>query len=142
MATTFEHIGRQEPQYAVFAVTPADLSAGNTHTVRLPVNALLLDLTVDTTTAFNSGTTATLSGGDGTTTFVSAAAINSAGREAVTGLGKFYPSGGVLTFTVAQTGTAATVGASYVAVKYVIAGREQFSYGGLVGNDQGTSYVA
>lgn len=141
MATTFVHIGRQEPQYAVLAVTPADIAAGNTHTVQLPVNALLLDLTVDTTTAFNSGTTATLTAGDGTTTFASAVAISSAGRETVTGIGKFYPTGGTLTVTAAQTGTAATTGVSYVAAKYVIVGREQFTYGGLVGNDQGTSYV-
>lgn len=120
---------RQEPQYAVADCGLANLGAGNEQIINLPVNALLLDVTVDTATAFNAGTTATASVSDGTTTFVNAASVAATGRAQGTNIGKFYPSGGKLTISLAQTGAAATAGRAFAAAKYIVVGREQFSFG-------------
>lgn len=126
---------RQEAAYAVAQCGIANIGAGNGLSIQLPVNALLLDLTVDGVTAFNAGTTATLTVSDGTTTFASGVDMTSTGRKTVSNLGKFYPSGGTLAVTLAETGTAATAGSAFVCAKYVIAGREQYSYGTNVVGD-------
>lgn len=120
---------RQEPAYAIAQCGIANMGAGNGLTVQLPVNALLLDVKADTTTAFNAGTTATLTVGDGTNTFVNAASVAATGRAQGTNIGQFYPSGGTISITLAETGTAATAGNVFVSVKYVVVGREQYSYG-------------
>lgn len=119
---------RQEPQVAVADCGIGNIGAGNEQIIKLPVNALLLNLFVDTVTAFNSATTDTLTAGDGTTTFASAVDIKSVGRETVANVGKFYPSGGTLTIALAETGATATAGRAFVTAEYVVIGREQFSY--------------
>lgn len=126
---------RQEPAYAIAQCGIGNIGAGNGLSVNLPVNALLLDIVADTTTAFNAGTTATLTAGDGTTTFINAASVAAAGRSQGTNIGKFYPSGGTIAISLAETGTAATAGQAFVSVKYVVVGREQYSYGTNVVGD-------
>lgn len=127
--TQYTNDARQEPQYAVADCGIANMGAGNEQLIDLPVNALLLDVTADVGTAFNAGTTATATVSDGTTTFVNAASVAATGRQQGTNLGKFYPSGGKLTISLAQTGAAATAGRAFVSAKYIVVGREQFTYG-------------
>ena len=99
-------VERQYPLYAVADVGIANMGAGNEAVISLPPNAMLVGLTVDTVTAFNSATTATINVGDGTTTFVSVEDAKTAGREAADAVSKFYPSGGDLTVALAETGAA------------------------------------
>lgn len=91
--------------------------------VSAPVGGVLLRLIVLVTDAFDSGTTATLTVSDGTTTFASAVDIKSLGSKSVANLPKYYPSGGKLSITLAQTGADATKGAAVVVPEYVVAGR-------------------
>lgn len=119
---------RQEPAYAIAQCGPAQVGAGNGLTIPLPVNALLLDVTLDVTTAFNAGTTSTVTASDGTNTFLAAVSGQTAGRSQGAAVGKFYPSGANIAITLAATGAAPTAGVAFVAVKYVIVGREQYSY--------------
>jgi hypothetical protein len=119
MPTTI--VERQWPLTAVADCRVANIGAGNGFEIKLPPNAMLLDLTVDTVAEFN-GTTNTLTVGDGTTTFANAVDVKTAGRETVANIGKFYPSGGTIAVTLAQTGTA-DAGRAIVRVGYVILGR-------------------
>jgi hypothetical protein len=100
--------GRQYPTVAMVDLGIANIGAGNEVTVKVPPGGILADLKFQTVTAFD-GTTNTGTVGDGTTTFVSAVDVKSTGAETVANVPKFYPSGGTLTFSLAQTGTA-TVG--------------------------------
>jgi len=108
---------RQYPLAAVADCGVANIGADNGYTITIPPGGLFDSLTIDTMTAFD-GTTNTLTVSDGTTTFANAVDVKSTGRETVTGIGKFYPNGGVLSVTLAQTGTA-TVGRSIVVANYV-----------------------
>lgn len=114
---------RQYPLAAHAKVGVANIGAGNGATITIPSGAMLLRLAVITTTAFNAGTTSTLSVGDGTTVFANAVDVATAGVETVTGAPKFYPTGGVLSITLATTGTAATAGAAHIVAEYVVYGR-------------------
>jgi hypothetical protein len=100
--------GRQSPAIAMVDLGIANIGAGNEITVTIPPGGVLADLKFLTTTAFD-GTTNTATVSDGTTTFVNAVDVKSTGSETVANVPKFYPSGGTLTFSMAQTGTA-TVG--------------------------------
>jgi hypothetical protein len=120
---------RQEAAYAVAQCGIANIGAGNGLQIQLPVNALLLDIVADTTTAVNAGTTATLTAGDGTETFINAASVAAVGRAQGANIGQFYPSGGTISITLAETGTAATAGNVFVSAKYLVVGREQYSFG-------------
>lgn len=113
-------IDRQWP-LATFAVVGADnVGAGKGLEFTLPPGALLLRLAVQTTTAFN-GTTPTLTVGDGTTTFANGVDISSAGAETVTGVPKFYPTGGKVSITAAGTGVSS--GEAIVVAEYVVKNR-------------------
>lgn len=114
---------RQWPLSAVADMGIAQMGAGNEMTIKLPVNALLMRLLVVTVTAFDSVTTATATVSDGTTTFASAVDIKTAGSETVSNAPKFYPTGGTLTCSLAQTGGDATVGRVLVIPEYVVVGR-------------------
>lgn len=122
MATT-RLIDRQNADFAMADCGIANIGAGNEVLIGIPVNALLLSIAVYTDTAFNSATTTTATVGDGTTTFASAVDIKTAGAETVANVPKFYPSGGVLTIALAQTGAAATAGRVFVVPQYLILGR-------------------
>jgi len=135
MAKVINNHGRQWMLYAVADVlfsnvTAASGGTSDSFTITIPPNGLLDTLTVDTTTAFNTGggtpvTTMTIS--DGTTTFANAVDITSAGRETVANIGKFYPNGGTLTVTITASAASAyaapTAGESIVAAGYLVVGR-------------------
>lgn len=110
---------RQSPKYAVADLGPAQMGAGNEVTFKIPRGALVVGVGVYTETAFNSATTATATVADGTTTFVAAQDIKTAGAETVAVPTKFYPNGGTITVSLAQTGAAATAGRAVAHVGYV-----------------------
>lgn len=100
----------------------ANMGAGNEVTFGLRPGTHLLNLMVHTITAFDSVTTATATVGDGTTTFANGVDIKTTGSETVANVPKYYPTGGTLTASLAQTGAAATVGEVVVHFEYVIRG--------------------
>jgi len=104
-----------------------NIGAGNEVTAKLPQGALVVDVQSHTVTAFD-GTTNTATITDGTTAFVSAVDVKSTGIETAAVAGKFYPQGGTITFSLAQTGTA-TVGRNIGVVQYVQLGVGDAVYG-------------
>jgi hypothetical protein len=92
----------------------------------LPANAQIIDINIDTTTAFNAGTTNTVTVGKtgSAAAFVTATDVGTAGRESVatTGVYSAWATVGTsdidATVTFAQTGTAATAGAARVTIVY------------------------
>jgi len=92
----------------------------------LPANAQIIDIYIDTTTAFNAATTNTVTVGKtgSAAAFVTATDVGTAGRESVatTGVYSAWATGGTsdidATVTYAQTGTAATAGAARVTVVF------------------------
>ena len=120
---------RQFPLAVLVDCGVADVGAGNENTVAIPPNALVTEITADIVVAFNSATTDTMTIGDGTTTFASAVSTHTVGRETVTGIGKFYPTGGTITIGQAQTGAAPTTGRVLVSVKYLVVGRASEPFG-------------
>ena len=97
---------RQKILVALVELGIANIGAGNGYEIKLPVGALLLDAGVFTDTAFD-GTTNTATISDGTTTFANGVDISSAGAETVTGVPKFYPTGGKVSITAQNHGFAA-----------------------------------
>lgn len=115
----------QTRQYSLKAVTPvlgiANIGADNGYTIAIPPKGYVTNVFADTLTAFD-GTTNTITVTDGTTVFVNAQDTKTTGRETAAVSNKYYPSGGVITVSMAQTGTA-TVGAAIVVVDYVLIDR-------------------
>lgn len=118
-------IDRQYPLVAVKKLTKANLGAGKGYDFVVPMNALVTEIVVITTTAFDSATTATATVSDGTTTFANAVDIKTVGSETVANTPKFYPTGGTISANLAETGATATVGEVVVLVRYVILERGQ-----------------
>ena len=92
----------------------------------IPANAQIVDINIDTTTAFNAGTTNTVTVGKtgSAAAFVTATDVGTVGRESVatTGVYSAWATVGTsdidATVTFAQTGTAATTGAARVTIVY------------------------
>ena len=118
MATAIKD--RQYPIYAFKELTYANVGV---YTVTLPPGALLETMYAVTSTAFNSVTTATLTVSDGTTTYINGVDLKSTGSETVSNTPAYYPSGGTLTITTAQTGGDATAGVCALAIRYTIKDR-------------------
>jgi hypothetical protein len=118
-------IDRQYPLFAVKSLGIANIGAGNGVEFVVPINALVLRVGLQTVTAFDSGTTATGTIGDGTTTYVNAQDVKSTGAETSAGAPKLYPTGGTISATLAETGTTATAGEAIAYVEYVILDRGQ-----------------
>lgn len=110
---------RQHPEYAICDLGIANIGTGNGYTINVPAGAFVTQVALNTVTAFDSGTTATGSIGDGTTTYVNAQDVKSTGIETVAVVNKFYPDGGTITVSLAETGTTATVGRAVAVVGYV-----------------------
>lgn len=108
-------------QYTLTAVTPlmgiANIGAGLGYDITIPPGAYVVNVYVDTLTAFD-GTTNTATVADGTTTFVNAQDVKTPGRETTAVPNKYYPNGGVISVNLAQTG-AATVGQCVGVVQYI-----------------------
>lgn len=111
-------------QFAQVALSPicgiAQIGAGNEVTFAVRPGTLVLRAFVQTTVAFD-GTTNTASLGDGTTVFASAVDVKTAGAETVTNAPKYYPTGGTITLSMAQTGVA-TVGQLFAGFEYLLLG--------------------
>ena len=92
----------------------------------IPAGAQIVDINIDVTTAFDAGTTNTVTvGKTGTAAaFVAATSVGSAGRASVatTGVYSAWANTGSsdvsATITYSQTGTAATAGAARVTIVY------------------------
>ncbi len=92
----------------------------------IPANSQIIDINIDTTTAFNAGTTNTIAvGKTGTAAaYVTATDVSTVGRESVatTGVYSAWANTGATEVdaiaTFAQTGTAATTGAARVTIVY------------------------
>jgi len=97
----------------------ANMGADKGVSFSVPMGAIVVRVIALTTTAFDSETTATLTVSDGTTAFVSAQDVKTAGSETVANTPKLYPTGGTITASLAETGEAATTGAVFVYVEYV-----------------------
>lgn len=112
-------------------LTIKDIGAtdANKQIVKLPQGAVLTSLILLTAVAFNSETSATATIKDGTTTFANAVDVKTTGSETITGTPKFYPAGGTLEFTLAETGAAATQGRAFAVVEYVVVGGTDEIYG-------------
>lgn len=96
----------------------ANIGAGNEVTFGIRPGTHLLRVLVHTVTAFD-GTTNTATVGDGTTVFANAVDVKTTGSETVANAPQYYPSGGTLTVSLAQTGTA-TVGEVVVVYEYLL----------------------
>ena len=92
----------------------------------LPANCQIVDINIDVTTAFNAGTTNTVTvGKTGTAAaYVASTSVGSAGRASVatTGVYSAWANTGTTeldaTVTFSQTGTAASAGAARVTIVY------------------------
>lgn len=98
----------------------------------LPVGAIVVggDLTV--TTAWNTGTTATLAIGDATTSnrYLAATDLKTAARTPLVPTGFTHTSAeNILKALTALVGTAASAGAARLRVDYIVKGRSAFSQG-------------
>ena len=98
----------------------ANMGAGNEVTFGIRPGTHLLRMMVHTTTAFNSVTTATVNIGDGTTTFVNEVDIKTTSSDPAANVPKYYPTGGTLTASLAQTGGDATAGEVVVVYEYIL----------------------
>jgi uncharacterized membrane protein len=92
----------------------------------LPANAQIVDINIDVTTAFNAGSTNTVTVGKtgSAAAFVASTSVGSAGRASVATTGVYSAWGDTgnsevaTTVTYGQTGTAATAGAARVTIVY------------------------
>lgn len=104
----------------------AHIGTNNGITIALPPNALLISVTSTIVTPYNSGTSATYTVQDNATTpivFLTGSGTAVAGTRTISTLGKFYPSGGIITASLVEGGAAATLGRALFTVNYVVVGR-------------------
>lgn len=115
--------GRQYPLIAWAQLGPSNIGAGNEKVLKVRPGTLLRNLQVLTLTGFNVSTTTTITVSDGVTTFVNAQDVKTAGSETVAVGFKFFPNGGTITISLANTGTAPTAGDVHVLFDAVVMGR-------------------
>lgn len=92
----------------------------------IPANAQIVNINIDVTTAFDAGTTNTMTVGKSgsAAAFVASTSVGSAGRASVATTGVYSAWADVgssdvaVTATYGQTGTAATAGAARVTIVY------------------------
>jgi len=92
----------------------------------IPANSQIISINIDTTTAFNAGTTNTVTVGKtgSAAAFVASTSVTSLGRQSIatTGVYSAWDDTGSsdisATITFTQTGTAATTGALRVTIMY------------------------
>ena len=111
---------------SAITTTIAYNSSGAVSIGTLPANAQIVDINIDVTTAFNAGTTNTVTVGKtgSAAAFVASTSVGSAGRASVasTGVYSAWADTGSAevdaTVTFSQTGTAASAGAARVTIVY------------------------
>lgn len=129
-----KNAGRQELIVATVDFTFADIPTTATAyaALDLPAGAVVVGGDLVVTTAFNTGTTATLSIGDVTlaTRYATTVDLKTAARTVLT-LGGFTVTNTekVVNGTTAYVGGAATAGAARLTVTYFVKGRAAFSQG-------------
>lgn len=118
---------RQSPLVASLLINFDDPTAYGSaeDAFEVPANAVLIGGDITVLTAWNSGTTATLSLGDAgsSTRYASAVDLKTAGRTLLTFTGYKHTTTEKLKALFAQTGTAATAGKARVRVEYFVEGR-------------------
>ena len=111
---------------SAITTTVAYTNASAVTIATIPANSQIVDINIDVTTAFNAGTTNTVTVGKSgsAAAFVTATSVGSAGRASVASTGVYSAwadtgsSDVSATVTFAQTGTAATAGAARVTIVY------------------------
>lgn len=121
---------RQHVLAAVAPFTIANVGAGNEITIALPPGAQVVGVLICTTTAFNGGTTDTMTVTDGTNVFANTSDnVGTTGIETAAPVGTcYYPNGGTVTISIATVGAAATTGAGNVVIQYVDLDRQDEHY--------------
>lgn len=114
-------VDRQYPLVAAVKLTKANIGAGNGFDLKIPAGAFVTRVGLFTATAFD-GTTNTATMTDGTTSFVTAQDVKTTGLETAANSNKYYPTGGTMSITMAQTGTA-TVGEAIAFFEYIVPGK-------------------
>lgn len=111
---------------SAITTTVAYTNASAVTIATIPANSQIVDINIDVTTAFDAGTTNTVTVGKtgSAAAFVTATDVSAAGRAdvATTGVYSAWADTGSsdisATVTFAQTGTAATAGAARVTIVY------------------------
>lgn len=111
---------RQSPKVCQAVLGVSNIGASNGVSFAVPPGAHVYGIAAYVGTQFN-GTTDTLTVGDGTTTFISAEDIKTAGVVTVDVAQKYYPDGGTISATLAETGTT-SAGAVSLVFSYAING--------------------
>lgn len=115
--------GRQYPLVAWAQLGVANIGAGNEVTLKVRPGTLIRSIQTLTLTGFNASTTTELTVSDGATTFVAAQDVKTAGSETVAVGFKFFPAGGTITISLANTGATPTAGDVHVLFDSVVLGR-------------------
>ena len=127
---------RQKVLAVVAELGIENIGAGKGVTAKLPQGAVIVGVLPLVTTAFNTGGTtpaATITVSDGTTTFVNAQSVLTAGAKTVAVSSKHYPAGGTVTVSLAESAASglvpATAGNAVVTIQYVQLGAGGDIYG-------------
>jgi hypothetical protein len=114
-----DQYNRQEAKYAVVDLGVDNAGAGNGYTAKLPQGALVVSAGLVTVTAFDGTGTVTGTITDGTTALVNAQDVKTTGIETVAVAQKFYPTGGTITFSLADANSDSAAGRAIGYVSYV-----------------------
>lgn len=114
---------RQRAQHVIQALDKSNIGTGNGYSFYIPPGGFLDDINVNVGTAFDSATTTTVTATDGTTTFINGVTVKSTGDVTVAVKRKYFPSGGTITVSLAETGTTATTGAAVLTARVLNTGR-------------------
>lgn len=122
--------GRQNTKVAYIPFTYATLASGVNEAVDIPAGAIVTGGCLVITTIFNSGTTDLLEVGDGVQDddyLVAGAADNGSTAQyiAFTPTGYQYTANDSIDIKWTPVGTAATAGAGYMIVEYIVPGRAE-----------------
>lgn len=119
---TSNNYNRQTLLGIVVKLTKDNIGA-NTVTANLPAGALVVAAGLFTDTAFNGTGTVTGNITDGTLVLVSAQDVKTTGSETVAASHKYYPTGGTITFSLADANSNSTAGVAVGHVSYYQVGR-------------------
>lgn len=130
IATANKNVGRQYPLVAYQEFTLSEMTSGSALlTVKLPAGAIVVSGFAFISTAFNSGTTDALTIGDGgsaaryATVTAGSGALSANLYKALTPTGYQYTAADTVDLTWTGAGTAATTGAGYLLVTYIVENR-------------------
>ena len=110
---------RQEVLSAMVDLGVANTGSGKGYTAVIPRGALIIAVGLITVTAFDGTGTVTGTITDGTTALVNAQDVKTTGIETVATAQKFYPDGGVITFSLDDANSNSTTGRAIGYVNYI-----------------------